>query len=243
MEAVILAAGIGSRLRNILSERPKGFLELNQTPIIERSIRQIKHAGIGRIIIVTGYQSTWYAQLAGRIKGLELIHNDLFETSGSLYSFAAARPLVRGNFLLLESDLVYDSRALSALLSVDQPNVLLLSGQTKSGDEVYVETQGERFVQMSKRRESLKSVGGELVGISKISLPLYQKILAFADTAFQTSLKIEYEESLNALAAGEKIGFHKIDDLVWSEIDDESHLARVKAEILPRLMVSDGMRT
>lgn len=55
--AVILAAGIGSRLRNIHNDKPKGFLQLGDKPIIEESIARLVFAGINEIIIVTGYQN------------------------------------------------------------------------------------------------------------------------------------------------------------------------------------------
>ena len=64
--AVILAAGRGQRLKSVLPDKPKGFIELDGLPIIERSIRQLKQAGLSEIIIVTGYAAGYYEALAQR---------------------------------------------------------------------------------------------------------------------------------------------------------------------------------
>jgi 2-aminoethylphosphonate-pyruvate transaminase len=64
--AVILAAGMGIRLGSELTDRPKGFLELGDRPIIEESVQRLSDAGIERIVIVTGYGAEHYEKLAAR---------------------------------------------------------------------------------------------------------------------------------------------------------------------------------
>ena len=62
--AVILAAGIGSRLRTIISNKPKGFINIGDISLIERSIKLLKEAGIKKIYVVTGYLSHYYTSLS-----------------------------------------------------------------------------------------------------------------------------------------------------------------------------------
>ena len=63
-QAVILAAGLGSRLRGTFENQPKGFLRLGDTPIIEESLGKLIGAGITDIVIVTGYGHEHYDQIA-----------------------------------------------------------------------------------------------------------------------------------------------------------------------------------
>jgi len=229
--AVILAAGRGTRLAGHVDDRPKGFLQLGELPIIEESIDRLVMAGMRDVLIVTGHCAGHYEELARRRAGLvRTVHNPRFADSGSMYSLYCARGAVSGPFLLLESDLVYEPRALTGLLDCPAPDVVLLSGPTGAGDEVYVEVRDGQLLDMSKRCDALGSgVAGELVGISKISVELYRRMCAIAERAFATSLKYDYETDC-LVAAGREQGIAclVVPDLVWGEIDDPSHLARVR---------------
>ena len=236
-QVVILAAGMGTRLQNVLKDVPKGFLEIEGKTLIDLSVENLKKAGITRIIIVTGHLSHFYDELAEKeteIK-IETIKNEVFAESGSMYSFWCARELINEDFLVLESDLIYEIRALTELQRIVKENAILLSGATNSGDEVYVETKSDKIFKMSKNKDSLRDVTGELVGISKISLNQYRTLTTIAEKLFEKSLKVEYEECLVETAKVYPIYYHFIKDLIWSEIDDESHLKRVKEQILPKM--------
>ena len=135
-EAVIVGAGLGSRLKDMTKDRPKGFLELEGMYLVEMSIRKLIEHGIERIIIGTGYCSEWYDELAQKYPAIETVHNADYATTGSMGTLQVCAPLVKGDFLLLESDLVYDSIALFTLLNDSHRNVILGSGATNSGDEI-----------------------------------------------------------------------------------------------------------
>jgi len=235
--AVILAAGLGSRLRGELDDRPKGFLRLGQRSIIEESIELLQGAGIRDVLIVTGHCAEHYVALAGRLPGLRTVHNREYAVSGSMYSLYCAREQVDRDFLLLESDLAYEPRALATLLAEPAPDAVLLSGPTGAGDEVYVAAPGGYLAAMSKDPTMLDStVTGELVGISKISLPLYRLMLDIAAEAFTRSLRYDYEtDCLVAAARQRRIACPLVPDLVWGEIDDPRHLARVREQVYPEI--------
>ena len=227
--AVILAAGMGIRLHERGRTMPKGFLDLGRGPIVEESIEKLLRSGIGRIVIVTGHCREHYEELARRHPGvIELVHNPRYAESGTMYSLACAREKIAADFLLLESDLIYERRALETLLEHPSPDAVLLSGFTQASDEVFVETRAGMLVAMSKVRSRLGSeVHGELVGISKISSALYERMLEIADEAFARDLRFTYEmDCLVAAAAGRPIPCPLLADLVWGEIDYEQHLER-----------------
>jgi choline kinase len=236
--AVILAAGMGTRLRAAHADKPKGFLQLVDKPIVEESVLQLQHAGIKDIVIVTGYAAEHYEQLAARYDGLiRTAHNPKFAESGSMYSLYCARDLIDDDILLLESDLIYEARALDVLIGHDAPDAVLLSGPTGAGDEVYVEAPNGTLVQMSKDRSKLGSTAGELVGISKISRGLFALMRHIAAEAFEQSLYYDYEtDCLVDAARSWEIACPVVSDLVWGEIDDPAHLERARKEVLPRLI-------
>ncbi len=154
-----------------------------------------------------------------------------------MYSLYCAREEIDGNFLLLESDLIYEQRALETVLDFPEDNVILLSGPTNAGDEVYVATSGKTIVAMSKDKTKLSNpIAGELVGISKISKPLFEIMLDRARIKFANSLKVDYEtDTLVDAAKSYPVYYKVVEDLLWSEIDDRQHLLRAKEEIYPAI--------
>ena len=84
-----------------------------------------------------------------------------------MYSLYCACEWIEAPFLLLESDLIYEQRALQTRLTTSKENAILLSGFTNAGDEIYIGTNGysQRISGLSK---SVTNIIGELVGISKI---------------------------------------------------------------------------
>src|SRR5262245_4886260 len=120
---------------------PKGSLRPAPRggPIIDESIARLRSRGVRRIVIVTGHQRSFYDDLQARTPQVVTVHNPAYAESGSMRSLAcAAGYVVDEQFLLLESDLVYESRALDAALDSPHADVIVVSGPTGSGDEVYV---------------------------------------------------------------------------------------------------------
>ena len=237
--AVILAAGVGSRLQDVVNDRPKGFLEINGEPIIEASITKLIRAGISQVIIVTGHLHEFYEELAIKYPFVNTVRNEAYATTGSMASLATASSFLTSDFLLLESDLVYEFQALTALQNSAQKNVVLLSGPTLAGDEVYVGVQDNRIVNMSKDIRHIQALGGELVGISKISVDLYLQMIAQCEQVDATHY--QYEDCLTDVTDSSDIGFQLVEKLIWGEIDDPSHLERVTETVYPSLLKKEKL--
>ncbi len=241
--AVILAAGQGTRLRTELADRPKGFLRLGERPIVEESVLRLAACGLDEIIIVTGFAAAHYEGLAQAYPQLvRTVHNPEYARSGSMYSLSCARAATPGPFLLLESDLIYEPRALRSLLEHPAPDAVLLSGPTGAGDEVFVEARDGQLLDMSKERSRLgPGVAGELVGISRISRELFDLMLRIADAAFRRSLAYDYETGCLVAAARERaIACVLVPDLLWAEIDDPAHLRRAREQVYPGIARLDA---
>lgn len=240
-EAVILAAGMGSRLGNQNDQKPKGFLQLGNQPIIEESIKKLIKSGIEKIWIVTGYQSHHFRELTKLYNSTVcLVSNDEYDQSGTLHSLSMISDKVCPPFLLLESDIIFEYRAIEKILNHQNENCILLSGFNDCGDEVFVETNREELVFMSKNMHELSSApAGELVGITKIGKELFIKMMQFYNSDEKNKLADYETDALVAVAEEISIPCLIIDDLIWSEIDDHSHLKRAKEEIYPKVIETD----
>lgn len=242
--AVILAAGMGTRLKGYTTERPKGFLEIDGQSLIERSIRHLLDAGISNILIGTGYFHEHFDLLREKFPGVSTFRNEDFATTGSMYTLYVLRNLINGPFLLLESDLLYDPIALEYLLSDDNEDIILASGATYSGDEVFIQHSAEGFLQnMSKDRSILKHIEGELVGISKLSKSTLNKMVSFSEILFSNGRRmINYEDALVGTSLHHNILIKVIEDLAWCEIDDEDHLRRAVMKVYPKILERGKLR-
>ncbi len=243
--AVILAAGMGARLKGRTKFTPKSFVRLGDKTILEESILRLLDVGIQRIVIVTGYLSEQFEPLKARYGGkVELVHNPHFADSGTLYSLSCARELVEESFLLLEADLVYERRALTTCLEHPSDNVLLVAGFSNTSDEYFVESRNGDLLTISRNRESLGAeVRGEMVGICKISYSLFSQMLPTSDYRFQTTRHLGYEmDGLISAARDMPISCPVVDDLVWCEIDDETQYAHARDNIYPVVSILDSER-
>ena len=114
--AVILAAGLGSRLGDLKGNRPKAFLKVGEETLIERSIRLLKQNGIQQIIIGTGFEEAYFNQLREAHCEISTEINPKYADSGSMYTLYLLRNHLPGSFLLLEGDLLYEEDALHQVL-------------------------------------------------------------------------------------------------------------------------------
>jgi choline kinase len=137
--AVILAAAQGTRLQGLAGGVSKGFLRVGGRPLVHWSIQKLLAVGVERVVIVTGHGAEAYENMAEKWTAMQTVRNPEYAESGSMYSLYCARDQIEGTFLLLESDLLYEMRALEALVAAPQPNAVLLSGLTDLGDARYVD--------------------------------------------------------------------------------------------------------
>lgn len=99
MNAIILAAGMGTRLRPLTDETPKSLVEVNGEPIAERQIRSLREIGVEDISIVTGYLHEKFDYLKKKY-GVRLIYNDKYNIYNNAYSLYLARDYLDNSFIL-----------------------------------------------------------------------------------------------------------------------------------------------
>lgn len=229
---------MGARLRSIADDRPKGLVDIEGETLVGRSVRLLRRAGIEHITIVAGYLAVQYERFAADQPDIHVVQNDSFATTGSMASLAVALDGVHHSVLVLESDIVYESRALTALMQGGADDATLLSGPTGAGDEVWVDASGGVLRAMSKNMHELENVTGELVGITRLS---GQACDAMRDaftlfTERHGHARMDYETgALVDVSRVRQIAGLLISDLRWGEIDDDRQFDRVARRIWPML--------
>ncbi len=234
LSAVILAAGMGTRLRDITDDRPKGLLEIDGCPLVKSSLHCLIRNGIEEIIIVNGYKKEMYKQLLkDEFPNISYVTNKDYSVTGSMHSLFLAKDKIKNDFILLESDLLYEQRAIS-ILREKLHNTILLSAATHSGDEVYVYGQCGVVRKISKEKLSF-DCQGELVGISRINFDLFEKMCRYYWNEVRFPSDFHYEDCISGLSQAESINYFTVDGLAWTEIDTSDQYQRALDLVYPQI--------
>lgn len=228
-----MAAGLGSRFGPRTGQKPKGFIPFHGVPMVERSVRILQECGIRRIIIGTGYHREYYEALGKRFAGIECVFNPRYARTNSMYTLMCCREAVgEDDFLLLESDLVFEKKAVTALLDCPFDTAMLITPVNKFQDQYYVwMNDGCELTDCSADKGDTEP-SGELVGIHRIGKRFYQILCSEYAKIAADNPKQGYEYGL--LDVSRRITpMHvlKMEELLWYEIDDENDLKYAEENI------------
>ena len=185
MKAIILAAGTASRLRPLTEHTPKSLLNIGERPLLQRSMDALIQSGVKNFVIVTGYLheqiEAFVAKTYGEAINVTFIHNDVFDSTNNIYSLWLARPEADGeDFLLLDSDLLYDPQIVAKVLESEAPNVLTLIQHELGEEEMKVVVDNDGAIKEISKTCNPANAAGESLGIEKIgkeySVALYREL-------------------------------------------------------------------
>ena len=231
--AVIMAAGMGTRFGHYTDMIPKGFIPYKGKPMVIRSIETLIDCGIEKIIIGTGYHKEHYEALMSKYPQVQCVFSPHFAETNSMYTLWNCREAIGGeDFLLLESDLVFERKAISSLIECPFESAMLITPVTKFQDQYYVQMNEQcELINCSVNKDEIVP-SGELVGIHKISNSFYKVLCSEYEKIVDAKPKLGYEFQL--LDVSQRImpmNVLKINDLQWYEIDDTQDLAYAEEHI------------
>lgn len=131
MQAIILAAGMGKRLKELTSNATKCMVEVNGVTMIERTLSQLDALNLERIVVVVGYEGQKLMEYIGTLDiqtPVEYVNNDVYYKTNNIYSLYLAKDyLLEDDTLLLESDIIFESAVLQRLLDNPYPSLALVA--------------------------------------------------------------------------------------------------------------------
>lgn len=224
--AVIMAAGLGTRFGKKTELIPKSFIEVHNKTMISRSIETLIDCGIERIIIGTGYKSEMFDDLNKEYAQIETLYSERYAKTNSMQTLYVCGEIIgNDDFILLESDLIYEKKAISELIKDPRADIMLVSNVIKFQDQYYIESnEKDELVNCSVDENNL-TVCGELVGIHKLSNLFFEKLKYYYSLVMLDKPTLGYEFGLLHIAQN-VMAMHtlKIDGLQWYEIDDDNDL-------------------
>lgn len=246
MRAVILAAGLGKRLTAAgATPPPKCLLRFGGHSLLERHLRLLRSVGVDDVTLVTGYAQEQIAAALDVLRWTprpQLLHNPRFEF-GSVLSVHVAREALcaAGDVLLMDADVLYDSRILGALTSGEHADRIPFDSGFEPGDEpVKLCLDQCRIVELRKRvaPDLHYDTVGETVGFFRFTESTAARFAEIvADYVNSDRADQPHEEALRDLFLERPQSFEVIDiaGAPWLEIDFPADLERARDDVLPRL--------
>ena len=124
-KAVILAAGVGDRLRPLTDRLPKCLVPVNGVPILVNTLTHLADSGIKETVIVVGHlKEKILERIGGRFRGMKIIYveSERYATTNNIYSLWLAREYLDDDILLLEADVYFERELLDSLLRAGGEN-------------------------------------------------------------------------------------------------------------------------
>jgi choline kinase len=233
--AVILVAGIGSRLRPLTDDRPKALVDVGGETILARAVRLLHAHGVERIVLATGYREDSVRRaLEGAPVELAFCPNPRFDTTQNAVSLALCEEALGSrSFFKLDGDVVFDGEVLERLDASDAPLAMAVDRTRRTDAEAmkFRVADGDRIVELGKHI-LLDRAAGESIGIERLDAACVQTVfdgLRAAMTAGRTHLY--YEDVYSELIDRGRLQAAAVDvgDLPWTEIDDLADLERARA--------------
>ena len=181
-QAVILAAGLGSRLHQHTKEKPKPLLRVNNYPIIDYQLSALANNNITNVIIVTGYKhkvlkkyldNEWSKKV-----NISFVHNEVYSETNSAYSLYLAKEKINMEFYIhLNCDTIFSDVIISELLDSEHENQIVIDRSLSlenNMEQVRIDDSG-RIIKMDNMYD-YKAVG-KAMGLAKINQNSLKRIL------------------------------------------------------------------
>ena len=236
MQALILAAGMGKRLKELTKDSTKCMVKVAGKTLIERMLFYLDGLNLTEIIIVVGYKAETlisYVNSLGVKTPITFVTNEVYSSTNNIYSLYLARDhLLRDDTLLLESDLIFNADVLRKLIDNPYPNLALVAKYESwmDGTVVTIDSQNNIIRFIEKKEFDYGSIEQyyKTVNIYKFSKEFSQLyyvpfLKAYIDSQGSNEY---YEQVLKVLSVIKKapIKVEVLKDEPWYEIDDVQDL-------------------
>lgn len=236
MQAIILAAGMGKRLGELTKANTKCMVKVNGVTLIERVLRQLDLLDLNRIVLVIGYEGQKVRDYVSTLEistKIEYVENKVYDKTNNIYSLALAKQqLQEDDTLLLESDLIFDSKMLDLILNNEYPNLALVAKYETWMDGTMVCIDGENDIVNFVTKDAFQYDSIEnyykTVNIYKFSKQFsISKYVPFLDAYIKAVGNNEYYENVLRIISflnTKELKALPITAEKWYEIDDKQDL-------------------
>ncbi|MFN2564251.1 MAG: NTP transferase domain-containing protein [Gemmatimonadaceae bacterium] len=233
MQAVILAAGLGSRLKPVTGGTAKALIEVGGRPLILHQLEALADHGVGPVLVIGGHQADELQKVVGQ--RAEMILNERFVETNSLYSLWLAREWIKGPFVLLNCDLLFDPQILDRLLA-EKGSVLAYDSTSSRGrEQTKVAIKDGRVVDIGKDVPP-SAARGESIGMLKFDADGARAMLRAATELIENNEQQAWVIAATRVMCSQvPLYAANIAGHPWAEIDFPYDLDVARREVWPAI--------
>lgn len=183
--------------------------------LIDRTLDLLRNNGFRNIYIVTGYHHELFNKYVA--DDTKIIFNKEYEFTASMGSLALCKDLIDDDFLLVEGDTFFEQSVIQRLSSIKSGNCISMTEESGSGDECFVETKNGFVTKITKDRHRVCNFEGEMMGITRISLPTYRKLISAWENS--TNPYLNYEYLLMDVTDSLDRPYIHFQNVIWGDVD------------------------
>ena len=245
MQALILAAGMGKRLKELTKDNTKCMVKVNGVPLIDRMLHQLDSRSFSRIVVVTGYEGKKLIDHINLLKiGTEVcfVNNPVFDKTNNIYSLSLAKDyLAKEDTVILESDIIFEDAVLDSLIDDPRETLALVDKYESWMDGTCLRLDDDDNITdfISGKNFDFNNTTGcyKTVNIYKFSRYFSEThYIPFLDAYLKALGENEYyEQVLKVITMLDDAGIKgkRIEKLKWYEIDDIQDLDIAEALFCP----------
>ncbi len=239
-EAVILAAGQGTRLGGEVNGDPKCLIPFGEKVLLEYQLDILESVGIERVVVVIGHEADRVRQIGG--DRCTFVVNSLYEETNSLYSLWTAREHIKGSFMLLNSDVLAHAEMCKRVLEAGGAALAYDSSSGQDPEHMKVSFSGGRLRAISKTLTQTET-DGENVGILHFDEQAASLLWAQADAIVKAGeMKCWAPAAVDRMAEHVAIQGVDVADLPWTEIDFPEDLAHARQTVWPAISGKSALK-
>lgn len=177
MQAIIMAAGKGSRLGELTKGYPKSFLEIKGKKLIEYNIEMLRNIGVEKIVIVTGYRDDAFIELTKGMDDVVLKYNPFYSLVNVLGSFYMGMDELDDDFIFIHGDTLCDRRIFDELVKLRADVNLPVDYRQCDDEAMKVRSRDGKLVEITKQMP-VDQAEGEFIGAAsfrKKTLPVVKQ--------------------------------------------------------------------
>lgn len=230
--AIILAAGVGSRLRPLTDDIPKCLVPLGDETILARMVRLLAEAGVDELVVSTGFEATKIHGALGRSPiPVRFVHNPDYASTQNVVSLWRALAVIeRGAVIKLDGDVVFDGGLLARIMvAPGDAQVLVDDAEAPPAEAMKVVTEGG-FVRRFGKGLDARAAAGESIGIERFNEDSRGVLGAALGRAVAAGRRDVYYEDVYNDLVGEGLAMACVSTqgCAWTEVDDLADLARAR---------------
>ena len=195
--------------------------------LLSRTLTILRSNGFKKIILVIGYKADLFNEYAA--DDVILIRNENYEFTGSMGSLALCKDIVDEDFILIEGDTFFEHKVIQDLRDVKNGNCISMTEESGSGDECFVETKNGFVTKITKDRHRVCNFEGEMMGITRISIETFRKIIVAWETSSNPYLNYEYL-LMDVTDALDRPYIH-FKNVIWGDVDCNADFSILKNKI------------